>query len=195
MLKLSDKAKTKLQFFLHDRNLAEWGLRVRPQGSAGYHFALEKTDSATADDTTIEYEGYKILIDQQTAHKLQEATLDFMDTAWSSGFKIQEEEKKTATVTSLPVKPDLSDPRAQKIIELLNKEINPALAGHGGNAEFIAIKDNMVHLKLGGGCQGCASSQATLKHGIELRIKEEVPEIQGIVDMTDHNAGDNPYFS
>lgn len=195
MLKLTEKAKNKLQFFLHDRNLAEWGLRVRPQGSTGYHFALEKTESATPDDTTIDCDGYKIIIDQQSAHKLQEASLDFVDTAWSSGFKIEEVKVSISNITSLPVKPDLSDPRAQKIVDLLNKEINPALAGHGGTAEFIGIKDNMVHLKLGGGCQGCASSQATLKHGIELRIKEEVPEIQGIVDMTDHAAGDNPYFS
>jgi len=193
MLKLSEKAKNKLQFFLHDRNLAEWGLRIRPQGSTGYHFALEKTDSATADDSVLDCEGYKILIDKQSEQKLQEATIDFLDTAWSSGFKV--EEKKAANITRLPAKPDLSDPRSQKIIELLDKEINPALAGHGGSAEFIAIKDNMVQLKLGGGCQGCASSQATLKHGIELRIKEEVPDIQGIVDMTDHAAGSNPYFS
>ncbi len=193
MIKLSEKAQNKLQFFLHDRSLAEWGLRIRPQGSGGYHFALEKTDSITADDQALDISGYKVLVDKQTAQKLENATVDFVDTAWSSGFKIEEE--KSNNITPLPVKQDLSDPRAQKIVDLLNKEINPALAGHGGSAEFIAIRDNMVHLKLGGGCQGCASSQATLKHGIELRIKEEEPSIQGIVDMTDHNAGANPYFS
>lgn len=193
MIKLTEKAQNKLKFFLHDRNLDEWGLRVRPQGSGGYHFALEKVDTATADDSVVEYEGNKILIDKQTENTLLHSSIDFVDTAWSSGFKIEKNEENK--ITPLPLKQDLSDPRAQKIVDLLNKEINPALAGHGGSAEFIAIKNNLVHLKLGGGCQGCASSQATLKHGIELRIKEEIPDIQGIVDMTDHTAGDNPYFS
>lgn len=193
MLKLTEKAQNKLQFFLHDRNLAEWGLRIKPQGSGGYHFALEKMDTATADDRILDCNGYKVILDKQSEQKLQEASIDFVDTAWSSGFKV--EEKKSNNITPLPLKQDLSDPRAQKIMDLLNKEINPALAGHGGSAEFIAIRDNLVHLKLGGGCQGCASSQATLKHGIELRIKEEEPSIQGIVDMTDHAAGANPYFS
>ncbi len=194
MISLTEKAQNKLKFFLHDRNTSEWGLRVRPQGAGGYHFALEKADTATADDSVLDCNGYKVMMDKQTERILFNASVDFIDTAWSSGFKV-EVPKAESNITPLPLKPDMSDPRAQKIVDLLHKEINPALAGHGGNAEFVAIKDNQVLLKLGGGCQGCASSQATLKHGIELRIKEEIPDILGIVDTTDHGAGLNPYFT
>lgn len=82
-----------------------------------------------------------------------------------------------------------------KVQQLLDTVINPAVAGHGGSVELIDVKDNKVFLQLSGGCQGCASSTATLRMGIERLIKEQIPEIQEVVDATDHAAGTNPYFT
>lgn len=82
----------------------------------------------------------------------------------------------------------------QKIQELLKNDINPAIGMHGGFAELLDVKDNIVYLKMGGGCQGCASSALTLRQGIETKIKELLPEIVAVHDQTDHAAGTNPYF-
>lgn len=79
----------------------------------------------------------------------------------------------------------------QKIFE---EQINPAVAQHGGSVELVDVKDGKVFLKMGGGCQGCASSYMTLKSGIESAIREQIPEVLDIVDVTDHDAGANPYY-
>ncbi len=82
----------------------------------------------------------------------------------------------------------------QKVQDLLEKEINPALGMHGGFVELIDVKKNSVYLKLGGGCQGCGSAKMTLKMGIERVIREQIPEVGEILDTTDHAAGRNPYY-
>jgi len=79
--------------------------------------------------------------------------------------------------------------------DLLNREINPALAQHGGFVELIDVKRNNVYLRLGGGCQGCGAADVTLKQGIERAIRDLVPRVGEILDTTDHAAGRNPYYS
>jgi len=82
----------------------------------------------------------------------------------------------------------------QKVQQLLEKEINPALGMHGGWVELLDVKKNSLYLRLGGGCQGCSSALVTLKQGIEKSIREMIPEVGEILDTTDHAAGRNPYY-
>jgi Fe/S biogenesis protein NfuA len=82
-----------------------------------------------------------------------------------------------------------------KVQELIDTAINPAVGGHGGWVELIDVKDNVVYLQMGGGCQGCGAADMTLKAGIERLIKEEIPEVAEVLDATDHAAGENPYYS
>jgi len=83
----------------------------------------------------------------------------------------------------------------RQVEKLLDDMIRPALAAHGGNIELIDIDNNKVFVKMSGGCQGCASSQATLTDGVERLIKQHYPEVEEVVDLTDHESGDNPYYS
>ena len=83
----------------------------------------------------------------------------------------------------------------EKVQALLDNSINPAVAGHGGYIELIDVKDNTVYIQMSGGCQGCGADDVTLKAGIERMIKEEIPEVREILDLTDHAAGQNPYYS
>ena len=82
-----------------------------------------------------------------------------------------------------------------KVQELLDSMINPAVASHGGYVQLIDVKDSTVYLQMGGGCQGCGMADVTLKAGIERVIKEEVPEVTEVLDTTDHGSGQNPYYS
>ena len=84
----------------------------------------------------------------------------------------------------------------ENIQEYIDNDINPGLAMHGGHLEISTLNSEtgVLEIKLGGGCQGCASSTATLKLMIENALKMEFPDINEIVDVTDHNAGLNPFF-
>jgi Fe-S cluster biogenesis protein NfuA len=81
------------------------------------------------------------------------------------------------------------------ITDLLNREINPAVATHGGYVELIDVKNNNVFIRLGGGCQGCGAADVTLKQGIEKAIRNLVPRVGEILDTTDHASGRNPYYA
>jgi Fe/S biogenesis protein NfuA len=83
----------------------------------------------------------------------------------------------------------------RKIEKILDEQIRPALGSHGGDIEVIDFDNNKLYVKLVGGCQGCSSSKATLKDGIERLLIGKFPElIQEVVDLTDHAAGDSPYM-
>ncbi|OGK90612.1 MAG: hypothetical protein A2W08_08055 [Candidatus Rokubacteria bacterium RBG_16_73_20] len=82
-----------------------------------------------------------------------------------------------------------------KVQELIDTMINPAIANHGGFVELIDVQDNRVYLQMGGGCQGCGAADVTLKAGIERLIRDEIPEVEEVLDTTDHGAGSNPYYS
>jgi Fe/S biogenesis protein NfuA len=83
----------------------------------------------------------------------------------------------------------------EKVQALIDNMINPAVAGHGGFVDLIDVKDNKVYLQMGGGCQGCGAADVTLKSGIERLIKEELPEVEEVLDTTDHASGANPYYA
>ncbi len=82
-----------------------------------------------------------------------------------------------------------------RVQELIDSAINPAVAGHGGYIELLDVKDSTVYLRMGGGCQGCGAADVTLKAGIERMIFEEVPEVTEVLDVTDHASGTNPYYA
>jgi len=84
---------------------------------------------------------------------------------------------------------------AKAIEDVLEQSINPALASHGGWVTLDRIEGQDVYVEMGGGCQGCASSRATMKFGIERAIKEAAPNVRNVIDATDHDAGANPYYT
>ncbi|MGH9896931.1 MAG: NifU family protein, partial [bacterium] len=130
-------------------------------------------------------------LNPELEEKLEGATIDYIDGgAFGGTFEVRRESEASVPQGRL----NFGDPTVKKIHELLKSEINPAIAMHGGFAELVDVKDNVVYLRLAGGCQGCGMAAVTLRNGIELRIKEECPEIVGIVDSTDHAGGTNPYF-
>jgi Fe-S cluster biogenesis protein NfuA len=83
----------------------------------------------------------------------------------------------------------------EKVQKLFDEEINPAVAMHGGNVELVDVKENIVYVRLGGGCQGCGMADVTLKQGIEHAVRKVVPEVGDVLDVTDHAGGRNPYYS
>lgn len=88
-----------------------------------------------------------------------------------------------------------SDQIREHVQQVLDDDINPAVAAHGGVVRLIEVKDNVVYIQMGGGCQGCGQADVTLKQGIETAIRGAVPAVGDILDVTDHAAGRNPYYT
>ena len=89
---------------------------------------------------------------------------------------------------------DWDDPEAVAVHDVLEERINPAVAGHGGHISLIDVKDHAAYIRLEGGCQGCGMADVTLKQGVEQTIKDAVPTITAVLDVTDHGDGTNPYY-
>lgn len=82
----------------------------------------------------------------------------------------------------------------EEIQKVIDTEVNPGVAGHGGNISLLGVKGNTVTIQMGGGCQGCSAADLTLKQGIHTSFRNAVPKVGAILDETDHSAGANPYF-
>jgi Fe/S biogenesis protein NfuA len=91
----------------------------------------------------------------------------------------------------------ITGPLAHRIVNVLEQNVNPSIASHGGRADLVALDDDggVAYLRLSGGCQGCAMSQMTLRQGIETTLLEEVSELKQVIDVTDHGSGENPFYS
>jgi Fe/S biogenesis protein NfuA len=84
---------------------------------------------------------------------------------------------------------------ADQVQSVLVQHVNPGIASHGGRAELVGVKDDVVYVAMGGGCQGCSMAAVTLKQGIEQILKQMIPRIRAVVDATDHALGSNPFYS
>jgi NFU1 iron-sulfur cluster scaffold homolog, mitochondrial len=82
----------------------------------------------------------------------------------------------------------------EQVAKVFDSQVNPMVARHGGHVELIDVQDAVVMLRMGGGCQGCGMADVTLRQGIEGMLAQLVPDVRGIVDITDHTSGANPYF-
>lgn len=166
------------------------GIRVRatPRSPLRADFAMsfvpaEEPESPTAFIQSTA--GLDIYIAPESAPYLQGATIDFEFKLIGSELKVLAPLRKL----------DTPDGRiAAKIEQVLAEQVNPSLAMHGGAAALIDVMDGNVFLELTGGCQGCSMADATLKNGVERSIRESVPEVREVRDVTEHASGRNPYF-
>lgn len=192
MLKLSDKAKEKIRGLLKEKDPKTWGVMIPDQTGTYIHLPLIDLGTLPSIDDVQFVEDLKLVIDRTSTGEIEEIALDYLDGGVLSGvFEVKVQKPASADSGAF----DAKDPQVQKILEVLEKEINPAIASHGGYTKLLDYRDGKVYLFMGGGCQGCHGVDMTLKMGIETRLKEVVPEIVAVIDQTDHAAGTNPYFT
>jgi Fe/S biogenesis protein NfuA len=177
-------------------------------GEYVHKISLNAAAVARQDDVVQRHGDLAIVVPESSVEKLRGATID-----WSheqSGFTFVNPNKPPAPAelpmmsppTAPPASPpidapppiDLSGDVAQRVIQVIDRQVNPAIAAHGGHAELVAVEEDTAYLRLGGGCQGCGMATVTLGQGIEVAITEAVSEIARVVDVTDHAVGTNPYF-
>jgi IscR-regulated protein YhgI len=154
-----------------------------------YEMSLIDGTERQPDDTTIQTDGFEVVVDCESAKILNGTTIDWVETLAGSGFKFD-----NPNIKPLGSEP-LTGPLAERVQQVIDERINPGVATHGGTINLVDVRDNVVYLRMGGGCQGCGMASVTLTQGIKEALREAVPEIVDIQDVTDHAAGADPYFS
>jgi Fe/S biogenesis protein NfuA len=169
-------------------------LRVEITGTSGVEYAYDLSFDPLADaddaDATYLQGDLPVVVPAGSIEHLMGATLD-IPAGGGAGLVLRN-----------PNRPDplsgkhleLTGDIAEQVTQLLTQQINPSLASHGGFAELKGVEGTVVYVTMGGGCQGCAVSAMTLRDGIARSIREAIPEVTDVIDTTDHDAGENPYY-
>jgi len=157
-----------------------------------YELTLVDADTRGDSDLEVDAGSFTVLVDKASADRLNGATVDFVETIQESGFQITPDPDalKSATDGDGP-----AGKLAERVTHILDTEINPAIAAHGGVINLVDVQGTEIFIEMAGGCQGCAMSRMTLRQGVERMVSQSVPEVTAIHDVTDHASGDNPYFT
>ncbi len=189
MITITELARKKVVEVADSTGRSGDGLRVavRNGGTPRVTYALDfvPKDHAAPGDVIVDAGTFKVHIDPASAPFLEGAVIDYVSGLTESGFKVE-------APNAGPAKPE--GPVADAIQKVIAEKINPAIASHGGWVALVGVQDDKAFLQLGGGCQGCGMVNVTLKQGIEVMIKEAVPQITQVLDTTDHAGGTNPYY-
>lgn len=197
VLSITDQAMaTVLEIRGQEDDPDQLALRVEIIGARGaeysYDLSFEELSAAASDDHIHRLGVLSVMVPAASVDRLRGAELDLPTNAAQGGLVIRNPNRPDP-LAGLDI--ELSGDIAEKVAQLLDQAVNPALASHGGYANLVEVDDdNNVYVFMGGGCQGCAASAATLREGIRRSIKQAIPEVADVIDATDHGAGENPYY-
>lgn len=174
---------------------------TEPRGMEyGYDLYFDDDTAVREDDVIQDEDGLKIVIPAGSIDNLRGATLDLSKNLLNPGWVVDNPNSPSPAVGAGVGGAEAIDPGEltgsvdERIEQVLAHVINPAIAAHGGRAELARFEDGTAFLRLSGGCQGCGMASVTLTQGIEVTLTEAVPEVQRVADVTDHEAGQDPYF-
>jgi len=173
------------------------GLRVMVVGTRGvefdYDLSLEDIAEMPEDSTFYKVGDLTVIIPSDSVDDMRGSTLDLPSNPMQGGLVTRNPNRPPVLA---PEDIDLTGTLPEKVQQLLDLSINPALAAHGGFASFVKVEaETIVHVLMGGGCQGCSMSAQTLTEGIKTSIMDSIPEVTEVVDATDHTQGENPFYS
>lgn len=192
MLTFTDRAREMLGTFLGQGDGELEFLRISMSGSPmapEFELTLVAPSERRDDERRIDTDGVTVLVAESQADTLDGATVDFVERVNESGFEVRPVQSRPPTLPEPP-----SGPVAERVREVLDDQVNPAIASHGGAITLVDVQDTEIYLEMSGGCQGCAMSRLTLRQGVERMLRQAIPEITAIHDVTDHASGVNPYF-
>lgn len=192
MLTFTDHAREMVLAFMNQGEGELEALRIGVEGSpVAPHLELtlvSRTDRRD-DEREVDLGDFAVLVAESSLDRLEGATVDFVERVNESGFEVRPRPGGGLAVATA------SGPLAERVREVLDRQVNPTIASHGGEISLVGMQDTEIYLEMSGGCQGCAMSRMTLRQGVERMLREAVPEITAVHDVTDHASGQNPYFN
>ena len=191
MVTFTDGAKAHVVAFLAEES-EPLAVRIEVLDSSPlapqYDLALIEESEKEAGDQVYEQGGFEVVVPRSSVDLLQGATVDWVESMQGSGFKVE-------NPNIVPIGEGLAEgPLADRVKQVIEMQVNPAIASHGGSVTLVEVREDVVYLEMMGGCQGCGMAAVTLAQGIRRIIMENVPDVKDIVDVTNHDAGVNPYY-
>lgn len=192
MVTITESAQEYLNQLLAKQNCEGIGVRIfildagTPKAETCISFC--RPGEEKEEDEVKQYDGFKAFIDVPSIPFLEDAVVDFAKDSMGGQLTIK------APNSRLPKISDDS-PIEDRVNYILYNEINPGLAAHGGMVTLEEIfEDSIAILRFGGGCQGCGMVDVTLKEGVEKTLKEQIPQLTEVRDVTDHSNRENAYY-
>ena len=192
MLTFTDRAREMVRAFMNQGEGELEALRIGVEGSPvapRFELTLVSRTDLRDDEREVDLGDFAVLVAESSLDRLEGATVDFVERMNESGFEVRPRPGGGRAVVAA------SGPLAERVREVLDRQVNPAIAAHGGEISLVGMQDTEVYLEMSGGCQGCAMSRMTLRQGVERMLRQAVPEITAVHDVTDHASGENPYFN
>ena len=193
MVSVEAEAQAYFRRLIEEQDMPGLGLRMtvlRPgTPTADCELTFCPGEDVEDDDHVVECAGFNLYVDPISSPHLEDAVIDFEETPTGGQINVSAP-KLRAT------RPDDDAPLADRVAYVLESEVNPSIASHGGRVSLVTVEDDKdVVLQFGGGCHGCSMVGVTLKDGVERTLRQRLPEIGAIRDVTDHASGENPYYS
>ena len=179
LFEVSDKAKKNAKEYIKKQSKIN-AMKAQVKGQDYSLIALEEKKDLEG-LYLVDFKNFKLYIDPDTQRLMQNSKIDFQNNALQIDHPRMHE-------------PRLQGSIKEKVQKILDEQINPMVESHGGVINLIDVIGDTVYIEMGGGCQGCGMSTVTLKRGVETAIKDNISEINHILDTTDHAAGTNPYY-
>ncbi len=200
IVEITDNARDKIIALREGEGIDDLhlGLRITGVGPQGfvYETAFLRAEDVASTDIVEDHDGLPVAIALDSVDSLRGAVLDLSGDGTGPGLVMRNPNVPSPTLGSGDLGDiELTGTPEEKIRTLLHERINPAIASHGGVASLIKVEGTVAHLELGGGCQGCGLAAVTLRQGIERAILDAIPEIEEVVDVTDHALGTNPFYA
>ena len=193
MIEFTEAARERILAFFAEEEGSGLAVRVSVQNPSPvapeYEMSLIELEEMEERDERHLVDGFDLVVDSESARILQNTRIDWVESIEGSGFKFD-----NPNIKPLGSEP-LAGPLVERVQRVIDEHINPGVATHGGAVRLVDIRDGIVYLQMGGGCQGCGMASVTLTQGIKQVFMKLVPEIVDIQDVTDHAAGTDPYFS
>jgi len=183
-LSITDAAQKQIKDQLQNSDsLTGVQIIVEPTSPLKAKYRIELVESTAAGSIKLNLKGINIFSERKTASYLEGTIIEI------NGEGELEPRNPQLSISKL------SGSLEEQIQLMLDEQVNPMLASHGGNVMLEGIKDSTAYVRLGGGCQGCSMIDTTFKQGVEVMLKEAIPDLAGVYDVTDHSEGESPFFT
>jgi Fe/S biogenesis protein NfuA len=190
MLTFTPRAQDMVRSFMDTSDGELPALRILVTGGSpvapSFELTLVDPGEEQPSDFHLDGGGFTVLLDPESARRLEGAKVDFVERVNETGFEL--------IPPPLLRKAPPTGPLADQVQAILDTQVNPSIASHGGKILLFDVDGTEISLEMTGGCQGCAMSRMTLRQGVERMIREALPQITAIHDVTDHASGENPFY-
>jgi Fe/S biogenesis protein NfuA len=184
MLTFTEAARARVRSFLADFG-DDGALRISLEAGASplapqFELELIEPGDHEGDDVVLNSGDFPVYVEAASAERLEGAVVDFSGGAFEVALSAEA--------------PLLGGELAERVARVIEERVNPGIAAHGGRIALMGVHDQVAWVRMSGGCQGCGLAAVTLRQGVERMLREAVPEIVGVRDVTDHAGGRNPFY-